>query len=177
RSPFQEQLVARAVGELVRATQPALDRIVRLEFAPGEGFVPEPGVTLVAELTGRNANLILLSDDGVILGVERALSSEQNRYRQLRPGIAYVPPPPYEKLNPLEVDDAALAAALDGRSLAEVRAVVDGMGPQLLRSLKSQLRKRPETAAGHSDRSLEGEPLHGRRLADAVAAVRAVAHE
>src|SRR5690606_16758582 len=105
RTPFQEQLRARAGGRLLSATQPQLDRVVRLAFAGEEGFVPTPPVELVAELTGRNANLLLLDEEGRILGVERQVLAERNRYRQLRVGLPYVPPPPYTKLDPLTASE------------------------------------------------------------------------
>ena len=76
-TPFQEQLRARAGGRLLAVTQPQLDRVVRLTFAGEEGFVPTPPVELVAELTGRNANLILLDERGHIIGVERQVLADQ----------------------------------------------------------------------------------------------------
>ena len=118
RTPFQEQLRARAGGRLLAAAQPQLDRVVRLEFAGEEGFVPTPPVTLVAELTGRNANLILLDERGYIIGVERQVLAERNRYRELKVGLKYVPPPPYNTLDPRTASAAQLTCALEGKPLS-----------------------------------------------------------
>ena len=79
RTPFQRQLAARAGGDLLAAEQLALDRVVFMRFGASAGFVPEPPVTLVVELTGKNANLAILDDAGRILGVERQVGSERNR--------------------------------------------------------------------------------------------------
>lgn len=134
-SGFQDLLVSRANGALVKAEQIKLDRVVKLSFGPGEGFVPTPPVTLVAELTGRHCNLILLDDDGKILGAARDVGSDVNRFRQVRSGLPYTPPPPYEKLDPRTSSDEVLSQALNGKSLKKVRTLVDGVGPDLSRAL------------------------------------------
>lgn len=131
RTPFQKLLAARARGPLVRVEQLKLDRVVTFEFGGEEGFVDMPPVRLVFELTGRNANLILIDPEGRILGADRVVTPEQNRYRQVRPGLIWTPPPPYDKLDPrtLEADDLE---PLLGRPLARALVqTVDGVGPRL----------------------------------------------
>ncbi len=140
RTAFQRQLAARAGGDLEAAEQLALDRVVRLSFAASGGFVPEPPVTLVAELTGKNANLVLLDERDTIIGVERPVTSEHNRFRQLRTGLRYVPPPPYAKLDPRAASLEELRATLDGKRLTDVRNVVDGIGPRLQAALVAALK-------------------------------------
>ena len=165
-TPFQEQLAARAVGDLLNATQPQLDRVVRLDFAAGDGFVPEPPLSLVAELTGRNANLVLVDEGGTILGVERLVSSERNRYRELRPGVRYLPPPPYQKIDPRTASADELAAALRGREARDVTKLIDGIGPQLFGALLAR------TPALEPKTELQGRVLH-----DLIEALEAVAME
>lgn len=131
RTPFQKLLAARARGPLLRAEQLKLDRVVVFEFGGEEGFVDVPPVRLVFELTGRNANLILTDLEGRILGVDRLVTPEQNRYRQVRPGLTWTPPPPYEKLDPRTLEEGDLAPLL-GRPLARALVqTVDGVGPRL----------------------------------------------
>ncbi len=130
-TPFQALLQARAVGPLVGVEQPKLDRVVQFHFGPGEGFVQQPAVTLIAELTGRNGNLILVDESGVILGAHREVRSDRNRFREVRPGLAYQPPPPYDKADPRTLDRNAMEALLDGQSLRRWKAKVDGLGPTL----------------------------------------------
>ncbi len=163
-TPFQEQLAARAAGPLSGVQQQGLDRVVELSFAETEGFVPQAPVTLVVELTGRNANLVLLDERRTILGVERVVLAERNRYRELRPGLSYRSPPPYDKLDPRDASETALREALRGARLPDVRARLDGFGPQLTRAL----------AAGcgvDAATRLEGETLD--RVAAAVPALAA----
>jgi predicted ribosome quality control (RQC) complex YloA/Tae2 family protein len=149
--PFQEQLLARAVGPLLRAEQSKLDRTVRLDFGADEGFVSEGAVSLVFELTGRNCNLILVRD-GIILGAAREIGVEVNRFRQVRTGLPYTPPPPYDKLDPRTADDRALGAALSGLRLERVRSAIDGVGPTLTRALARRSGLAPDTV-------LEGDAL------------------
>lgn len=130
-TPFQAQLAARGVGDLVGVSQPRLDRIVTLDFAGSDDFVPSPPVRLVFELTGRNSNLVLVDAAGAILGVEREVSAERSRSRRLSPGLTYEPPAPQDKLDPRTTERATLLGALGGRAFGEVRTIVDGIGPRL----------------------------------------------
>ncbi len=138
-SGFQDLLVAKAAGRLESAHQLKLDRVVKFHFAASAGFVTSPPVTLIAELTGRNCNLILVDEDGVILGVAREVGADINRFRQLRAGLAYAPPPPYDKCDPRTASDEALTATLTGQPLKMLWKLVDGFGPTLTRTLAARL--------------------------------------
>ncbi|GAA6743028.1 Rqc2 family fibronectin-binding protein [Thermus antranikianii] len=144
KTPFQRQLQARLKGPLLEAEQIKLDRVVLFRFAGEKGFVDTPPVTLVLEATGRNANLILLDEEGVILGVDRPVTREVNRYRQVKPGLPYVPPPPYEKLDPRTLTLEHLQVLL-GKPLKEVVRHVDGIGLELMRELAKRATLSPET--------------------------------
>jgi predicted ribosome quality control (RQC) complex YloA/Tae2 family protein len=153
-SGFQDLLAARASGDLVSAEQPKLDRVLSLGFAAGAGFVETSPVRLVAELTGRNCNLILLDRAGLVLGAAREVRSDVNRFRQVVKGRPYAPPPPYEKLDPRSAGREELRQALRGESLRSLRARVDGFGPLLARAVA-------RTAGLPEDRRLEGHELEG----------------
>jgi len=132
---FQGLLVARAVGPLVSVNQPALDRIARFRFGESDGFVSAPAVTLIAELTGRNGNLILVDDDEVILGAQRDVGADINRYREVRAGLRYQPPPPYDKRDPRLAEASDIASALEGATIKDASRIYDGIGPELSATL------------------------------------------
>jgi predicted ribosome quality control (RQC) complex YloA/Tae2 family protein len=149
-NPFQRTLETKLKGDLLRVVQYKLDRVVMLEFAMSEGFVSTPGARLVFELTGRNANLILLEGGGAGLEGEalfegrivvpaREITGERNRFRTVRSNGQYRLPPPYQKLDPRVAIDEELRAALEGKPVSKWGSVVDGLGPTLLRELEHRL--------------------------------------
>lgn len=151
-SGFQDLLAARAAGDLEEARQRKLDRVLSLDFKGASGFVETPPVTLVAELTGRNCNLILLDEAGLVLGAAREIHSDVNRFRQVVAGQPYRLPPPYEKVDPRSAGRDRLAEVMTAVPLRSLRRIVDGVGPELTRALV-QMTKVPD------DRPLQGADL------------------
>ena len=77
-------------GQLSGAT------LTSVEVTPGDRiirFLFESGVTLVFEMTGRHANLILTGADSVIFGALRTVTGRESSFREIRPGVTYSPPP------------------------------------------------------------------------------------
>jgi len=130
-SGFQDLLASRAIGRLERIEQHKLDRVVSFHFAGEQGFVSVEPCVLIAELTGRNCNVILTDTAGIILGAAREITRDINRFRQVRAGLPYTPPPPYDKVDPRMASVDALQDVLAGRTLKKLRTFVDGFGPEL----------------------------------------------
>lgn len=136
-NPFQQMVRAKVRGDLLRVEQLKLDRVFQLYFAGEEGFVAVPPARLLFEVTGRNANLLIMEAGeggfaGRIIHAAREITPARNRFRTTRSGGAYTPPPPYDKYDPqtLEVAEAQ-AAGLDRLPLTQWRSQVDGLGPLL----------------------------------------------
>ena len=91
-------------GRAVSFTNPPLERVLEIDFDPPDGM---PKVKLIAEIMSRRSNLILISEDGIILGAARTASWDKNPVRAILPGEKYRPVPPQDKLNPLEMDAAS----------------------------------------------------------------------
>ena len=135
---FQRFLAGRVRGELTGAEQLKLDRVAQLHFSGERGFVDAPAVRLLFELTGRNTNLLVLEEaqpgqdawTGRILSAGREITNNRNRFRTVRTGGEYLPPPPYSKLDPrtMSAQDAQNLAALP---LGRWREHIDGLGPSL----------------------------------------------
>jgi predicted ribosome quality control (RQC) complex YloA/Tae2 family protein len=107
-------------GRVISFTNPPLERVLEIDFDPPDGM---PKVKLIAEIMSRRSNLILISEDGIILGAARTASWDKNPVRAILPGEKYRPAPPQNKLNPLEMDAASFnntfSALISGGKTAE----------------------------------------------------------
>ncbi|HEX5324461.1 MAG TPA: NFACT RNA binding domain-containing protein [Capsulimonadaceae bacterium] len=65
------------------------ERVVRLAFLGRD----RARYFLWAELMGKHSNLIFTNSAGTILGAMKRVTMEMSRFRQVRAGIAYAPPP------------------------------------------------------------------------------------
>ena len=84
-----------------------LDAVEQLPFERVLTFTfdhPEHGTShLVAEIMGRHSNILLLGPDHRILHAVKVVGPDRNPLRTTRPGDPYRPPPPQDKVSPLEV--------------------------------------------------------------------------
>lgn len=53
---------------------------------------------LIIEIMGRLSNIILVDEQGMILGSLRRVGAEVNRYRTIAANIPYLPPPPQQRM-------------------------------------------------------------------------------
>lgn len=132
--PFQRFLHNRLRGDLLSLEQMKLDRVVALHFAGATGFVDQPPARLLFEVTGRNANLLVLEEgegfEGKITLAAREITGSRNRFRTVRTGSLYTPPPPYTKFDPREMT-LQDAQTLQAVPLSDWRSHIDGLGPLL----------------------------------------------
>ncbi|MFO7626902.1 MAG: NFACT family protein [Candidatus Fermentibacteraceae bacterium] len=114
------------------ASQSGMDRVLVLEFERNTVYDHGP-CTLHFEMTGRNANIILCrKTDGRIIACIRRVSSRQNRYRTISPGVLYTPPPPSglpperwcESVLPPDPAPMDLCRVLEGIGPATARAIL-----------------------------------------------------
>ena len=119
-------------------TQPdPTERILELTFDhPGQGVT-----TLVAEPMGRLSNLFLLNPARMILECVHRVRPGENARRVLLPGRPYTPPPPLNRLSPLDTDQPDYAyrlSAIIQQPSKLWRAVADaiaGASPSLAREV------------------------------------------
>ncbi|THF88672.1 fibronectin-binding domain-containing protein [Deinococcus sp. KSM4-11] len=151
RSPFQRTLVARARGDLLQVEQLKLDRVVVLHFGGEAGFVDQAPTRVIFEVTGRNANLLLLEPGegfaGRILMAAREVTGRRNRFRTIRSGGPYTPPPPYDKPDPRTLTGTD-AQALSTVPVGRWREHLDGLGPLLGAELVRRSGLRPDEIPG-----------------------------
>ena len=125
-------------AKLVAIRQPELERVVYLDFDTKNELGDPIRLTLVAELMGRNANIILCDPNNrVIDAVRRTDASDTTRI--LMPGVTYMPPPTKGTFNWLK-DDCGLAVAslinCQRRNLSKTLLdAVPGISPIVCREL------------------------------------------
>jgi len=104
--PYHFCTILRSVGvpaRLMRIWATEGDRVVNMELSVmGEDGVPHL-LTMVAELTGRNANVFLMDSEGLVIGSMRANRSQK---RDNLPGHRYVPtlPPEFKRESVIRFD-------------------------------------------------------------------------
>ncbi|RKY68661.1 MAG: hypothetical protein DRQ02_03710 [Candidatus Latescibacterota bacterium] len=97
--PWQSSYLAGAVVQEIE--QMGTDRVIRLRLEKRSRIGTVRQVFLIVELTGRNSNLILVDkDSGLIVDALRRVTRQMNRFRQILPRVAYLPPPPQSRLDP-----------------------------------------------------------------------------
>lgn len=142
-------------GAITAVEQAGLERVLHLAVDRRDAGGEVVRTTLIAELTGKHANLVLVNGGGIILGALRRVPASLSRHREVLPGRAYVAPPAQDKL-PLsaflhdpERASAALVARWDAPASAgppegggtaapawrRLVAAIDGPGPVLAREL------------------------------------------
>ena len=97
-------------GRITKISQSGLDRIITLEIDMLGQSSKIITKKLVFELTGKNANILLLQDN-VIIDSLKHIGAAQNSYRVILPGKPYVAPPPQSGLNILTAAPGEIVAA------------------------------------------------------------------
>jgi predicted ribosome quality control (RQC) complex YloA/Tae2 family protein len=125
-------------AKLSAIRQPKLERLVYLDFDTKNELGDPIKLTVIAELMGRNANLILCEENGrVIDAVRRTDASDTTRI--LMPGVTYMPPP---EQNPFFLLEDSLETAISTLQSCQSRELVScllsaipGISPIVCREL------------------------------------------
>ena len=94
---MRKQLAGARITEI---RQVGGDRIVHVDMDAVNELGDHVLRRLVLEIMGRHSNLLLLDENGRILEATRHVNPEMSRVRQIQPGMAYLPPPGQDKLDP-----------------------------------------------------------------------------
>ncbi len=99
-------------GRILSITQPPMERMVDITIECTDEMGERSEKHLIAELMGRNSNLILLGPDGRIIDCLRRVDYEMSEKRQVLPGLFYHLPPAQDKLDPTRVSLEEIMQAL-----------------------------------------------------------------
>ncbi len=105
-------------ARVTSVTQPGFERLLYLTFATTDEMGDRIAPRLAVELIGKQANLVLLGDDGRIIDAVRRTDVE-TATRILQPGARYLPPPAQQKLSLTR----ALLETVDGLSPLVAREI------------------------------------------------------
>lgn len=127
-------------GRIDGIEQPGLERVFRFNI-----FTPHDPVklrkALVVEIMGKHSNVVLVDPEGekIIDGIKR-YTSDVSRWREVLPGKPYIPPPPQNKLDPLDLSEEELEKKVGQFSPALrveefIWQAVSGFGPEVSREV------------------------------------------
>lgn len=131
-----------AGGRFLRAVQCGFERVLRIDIEFVDAFGSPLLRTLYLEAMGKNSNLILCDENGMILGALRTLDLAQNPDRPLLCGMEYTAPP--TRSGAVSLPDASLGTHLRSafssaarESLAEkvLLSAVSGISPSVAREV------------------------------------------
>ena len=91
------------------------DRIIHVDLDAVNELGDHVLRRLVLEIMGRHSNLLLLDENDRILEATRHVNPDMSRIRQIQPGMAYLPPPPQDRLAPEEISGENLYERLSTR--------------------------------------------------------------
>jgi predicted ribosome quality control (RQC) complex YloA/Tae2 family protein len=99
-------------ARVVSVRQIGGDRIIHVDLDAVNELGDHVLRRLVLEIMGRHSNLLLLDENDRILEATRHVNTEMSRIRQIQPGMAYLPPPPQDRLAPEDATSENLHSRL-----------------------------------------------------------------
>ena len=106
---MRKQLAGARITEI---RQVGGDRIIHVDMDTVNELGDHVLRRLVLEIMGRHSNLLMLDENGRIMEATRHVNPEMSRVRQIQPGMAYLPPPVQDKLDPGALTAEALYTRL-----------------------------------------------------------------
>lgn len=127
-------------AKIAQIVQPAMERMLTIELETTDEMGVPCKKTLICELIGRQANLILCDQDNRIIDALRRIDGDLSGRRQILPGLFYHMPPAQDKHDPFSISSMGLVAGL---STADSEQTLDrfllsqlsGFSPLLCREL------------------------------------------
>lgn len=171
--PFAQAMRANlGGGSVLSVTKDHHERIVRFCFSVRDELGGSENRVLVAQLTGRSANLFLLNSSGVIT---QALRAPRGEGQQI--GDQYRPPPLQTKTvsDGTQLTSAGFptmsAAAAEHYQRSEAEHEFDNLGTNLAAKLRKEINKRKRLKANlEKDIAAHGNPEEHKRLGDLLLA-------
>ena len=120
-------------SRLVSVIQPNGDRLIAFSFESHTELGDRANLTLITELMGRAANVILTDEDGRILDCLRRIPLSEHAQRALLPGLKYALPPLPERTS---------ADGHEGQPMTEMESVSARLDARYGRLEREELQRR-----------------------------------
>lgn len=122
-------------------SQPALERLLILEFEGLNELGDNVTMSLAVEIMGQYSNIVFIDGDGLIIDAVRRVDASMSSQRLILPGMKYEMPPQQDKLCVLEHDaddiiNATQALPKNMPLSKALLAVIQGVSPILCRELE-----------------------------------------
>ncbi|PKM85175.1 MAG: hypothetical protein CVU86_03350 [Firmicutes bacterium HGW-Firmicutes-11] len=122
-------------GRIAGIRQVESERIVQIDVNHPDEMGYSVDKRLIVEIMGKHSNITAVELlNGKILDSIRRIGIDVNRYRQLMPGLSYLPPPSQGKKSFYELSEDSLSALLKGHAGDPAKALlsgIEGVGPLL----------------------------------------------
>lgn len=119
-------------GRIISVTQPALERIIRIEIEHLDELSDLRRKSLIVELMGKHSNIIFCDENDMILDSIKHISAQVSSVREVLPGRNWFIPHAGEKKNPLTVSEEEFKSLITGTPQNLSRAlytVLTGLSP------------------------------------------------
>lgn len=142
-------------GKITEISQPDFERILKITVRTRNELGDLVDRHLIAELMGRNSNIILTDDSMRIIDAARHVDFTQSSVRQIMPGLTYQSPPPQDKTPVL---DASREIRIDFPDPSQpvskaIMTAITGISPVTAREIVWSVTGRTDTScAGLSDK-------------------------
>lgn len=113
-----------ANGRITRIYQPHMERIINFEIEHLDEMGDLCTKTLIVELMGKHSNIIFCNSEGMIIDSIKHVSAMMSSVREVLPGRTYcIPATQDDKLNPLEVTEAAFMESVMTKPTSIAKAI------------------------------------------------------
>ena len=94
-------------GKIVRAVQPGLERVIRLEIEHLDELGDLRTKYLIIELMGKHSNIIFCNEENMIIDSIKHVSAQVSSVREVLPGRSYFIAQTVTKMDPLALEEAS----------------------------------------------------------------------
>ena len=96
-------------AKIINITQPSAERVLVFDLDTTNALGVQAKKRIIIEMIGRQSNMILINNNGLIIDCLRRTGGELNDKRAVLPGLLYREPPVQEgKINPLQINEKKL---------------------------------------------------------------------